>query len=104
VKLKKTYLPFERNSASNLKVDHTTSKANREYASEMYESRRTGVESSYGGRNGLKMEINGVKAISRKVGNQSGNVVYKVPNINYSTAVRSSKRVIRERNKIDKDD
>ncbi len=38
----------------------------------------------------------GIRPIG-KAGNtsQSGNVVYKVPNINYNTAVRSSKRVNR---------
>lgn len=41
-------------------------------------------------------EISGIRPIGRAVNhnvNHSGNMIYKVPNINYSTAVRSSKRM-----------
>jgi hypothetical protein len=46
------------------------------------------------------MEINGIRVIGKNQHNHSGNIVYKVPNINYNTATRSSQRVIRDQNKI----
>ena len=45
--------------------------------------------------------MSGIRQIGRNVqNNHSGNVVYKVPNINYNTAVRSSKRVSRGYDKM----
>jgi hypothetical protein len=44
-----------------------------------------------------QMEMSGVRVIGRNQLNHSGNVVYKVPNINVNTAIRSSKRIGRPR-------
>lgn len=44
----------------------------------------------------INAQISGIRQIGRNgQNNHSGNIVYKVPNINYNTAVRSSKRVTR---------
>lgn len=54
----------------------------------------------------MNTNINGDYSAIRPIGknaqnnNLSGNVIYKVPNINYNTAVRSSKRVIKGYDKI----
>jgi hypothetical protein len=53
-----------------------------------------------GNKNQQNLEKNGMKPIIRNQSNQSSNIVYKVPNINFSTAIRSSKRVTREHYKI----
>ena len=58
-----------------------------------------GPSSNY--KNMQPMVINGVRPIDKNQQNHSGNVVYKVPNINYNTATRSSQRVIRDHNRMD---
>ena len=67
----------------------STVKPMREYGSEVYESRRTTHEL---GRN--KQELGpGVRPIGPgHKPNLSGNAVYKVPSLNFNTAIRSSKR------------
>ena len=67
----------------------STIKPMKEYSSEIYSSKRTTMEMGGGGRDGV-----GVRPIRNHNSRQnlSGNAVYKVPNININTAIRSSKR------------
>lgn len=47
-------------------------------------------------------DLSGIRPIGKNGNNvnHSGNVIYKVPNINYNTAVRSSKRITKGYDKM----